>query len=704
MPALDSKSKEYLLERGCPKMKNWWRLLVFSGLIGLAVCDLAAQKGAYLEAVPSGEVVRLRWLTGEPANTTYVVERGVAGTGEFQPVNQTPIQAVWSLERWQGAFGAFFPQAVSVLGEDQSTQFLRRLQERSADRLALGITSIEACELMGWYYVDQTVRVGEKYDYRLVKVSGNQRQVLATVEGITAGDPPTQPVPPKPTIKVQNAQVLIQWTFPNDPRLHGVFVERSERAEGPFERIRPFISVNSFWFQKIARSQETVKGETVVLDVPPQQNKQYFYRLVSVDFVGNRGPVSEVVSFQVPYLEPPQPPTNVSGEVTPDGKIILRWEASPSPQVVGYRIYQGTALGDDAKDLLTPQTLSKESLSFTVEKQDAGTMLWYAVVSVDPFDAESQRTAGVAIKFPDVTAPSTPKGLKIQLIEEQTGKTPSRKLVLTWNTNEDPDLLGYHIARSSQKEGPYSIITNEPLKETKYEMLLKPLEEGTLYFRLYAIDFDQNLSLPSPEEAYRLPNVQPPDAPVITSVIAEGNLQLIISWKGSVAQDVAGYLIERRLDNGDWELLNDGKPLPKTPTQFTDKNLLGGRLYEYRLTAVDEGGLKSQVSELMGGIPRDTEPPAPPSTLTARLEPGIGAVLLVWEPSASKDVAKYLLYRALGEKGEFLPLGTDIDPNTTQFADYDVSPDVTYRYQIVAVDYAGNVSPPTVSRTIKVPK
>lgn len=686
-----------------------WQALVrrfVLGLAGVLIIALAPaqQPRTYMEAVPSDGAIKIRWLTSELPQGGYVLERRAAGAGEYQPLPNTPLQPNWTPDAWRGAFGVFFPQALTTVGVERTEDFFNRLRTQSPSRVALGLISISACQLMGWYYEDKSVQAGQRYDYRLV--AGGQ--TLATVEGVQAGATPAIPKPPKPTVKAEKGQVEIRWTFPNDPQLYGVIVERSERADGGFEPIRPFISVNGFWLQQKSRSSERVSGDTMIVEVPPQQNRVYYYRLVAVDFVGNRGEASEAVAFQVPFLNPPEPARNVSAELTPDGKVVIRWEPSPSEQTVGYRIYRGEALGDDANERLTPQNLPKDARQFTTE-QPAGTARWYAVVAVDPFDQESQRTSGAYIKIPDTTAPQPPSGgqatLETPPATQQEQPAPLRKIVLTWQANKETDLLGYHVQRGFSPDGPYLTITNEPLRETRYEIALKPEEEGDLYFRLQAIDFDQNLSLPSQPIKISLPNVQPPDPPALLSVTAEGNLSLVLKWRPSTAPDLQGYLIERRVDGGAWEPLNDGQLYDKNLNTLTETNLMGGLTYEYRLTAVDTAGNRSVPSEPMGGVPRDTEPPQPPKAFNARVEPGAGGVMLSWEPSPSNDVAHYRLFRAEGETGgAFAPISADIDSKTTRALDTGALPGKTYRYQIIAVDFAGNQSQPLTTRAIKIPQ
>jgi hypothetical protein len=87
--------------------------------------------------------------------------------------------------------------------------------------------------------------------------------------------------------------------------------------------------------------------------------------------------------------------------------------------------------------------------------------------------------------------------------------------------------------------------------------------------------------------------------------------------------------------------------------------------------------------------PVDTFPPAPPRSLAAIA--GAGVVNLIWDPSAERDLAGYLVLRADAPSGTLRPLTAE-PVATTTYRDEAVTPGARYTYVVVAVDRAGNRS------------
>jgi fibronectin type 3 domain-containing protein len=82
--------------------------------------------------------------------------------------------------------------------------------------------------------------------------------------------------------------------------------------------------------------------------------------------------------------------------------------------------------------------------------------------------------------------------------------------------------------------------------------------------------------------------------------------------------------------------------------------------------------------------------PAPPGRLDAVA--ATGGINLIWEPSASSDVAGYLVLRGEGANATLTPLTPEPIPKTAH-TDTTAAPGVLYTYAVVAVDKAGNRSP-----------
>ena len=100
----------------------------------------------------------------------------------------------------------------------------------------------------------------------------------------------------------------------------------------------------------------------------------------------------------------------------------------------------------------------------------------------------------------------------------------------------------------------------------------------------------------------------------------------------------------------------------------------------------------------------DDEPPLPPQGVLARATPD-GAVVVRWSPAVDAaswwpgavgmPVSEYQVLR------DGTPVGTT---RQTEFNDDATAPERSYEYQVVALDHAGNVSPPSESVVVALPE
>jgi hypothetical protein len=119
-------------------------------------------------------------------------------------------------------------------------------------------------------------------------------------------------------------------------------------------------------------------------------------------------------------------------------------------------------------------------------------------------------------------------------------------------------------------------------------------------------------------------------------------------------------------------------------TSFVDRGMANDVTYQYTVTAIRSEGAATGTSAASAPVavtPAKSTPPAPATDLTAI--PSRGEVRLSWKPSASPDVAAYLIYRA-PPGGPFTRVGS-VRPPATTFADRNVPPG-RYRYAVTAQD------------------
>jgi hypothetical protein len=133
-------------------------------------------------------------------------------------------------------------------------------------------------------------------------------------------------------------------------------------------------------------------------------------------------------------------------------------------------------------------------------------------------------------------------------------------------------------------------------------------------------------------------------------------------------------------------------PEPTSAPEFTQSGITLGRERCFSVRAVDvvDGvHVRGPASPVACASFADVFPPSPPRDLAAVAVPG--GVNLIWESSAAKDVAGYLVLRAEAGSATLAPLMTT--PVTTlSYRDESAQPGVRYIYAVVAVDAAGNRS------------
>ena len=153
---------------------------------------------------------------------------------------------------------------------------------------------------------------------------------------------------------------------------------------------------------------------------------------------------------------------------------------------------------------------------------------------------------------------------------------------------------------------------------------------------------------------------------------------------------VGGYRVYRRpLSEEEYESPLNADPIPGTV--YVDMTAAYGSKPVYTIRATMPGKPKVEgVPALEEGVDyRDVFPPAAPARLDALPEAGL--VRLLWDPVAAPDLAGYVVFRTEGDAPAVRL--TEKPIADAFYSDSAVAPARRYRYTVVAVDTAGNVSP-----------
>ncbi len=194
------------------------------------------------------------------------------------------------------------------------------------------------------------------------------------------------------------------------------------------------------------------------------------------------------------------------------------------------------------------------------------------------------------------------------------------------------------------------------------------------------------------------PDTQPPTVPGGLMAPSTTSSSISLAWSASTDNvGVASYQILRAPGTSGGTFTQVGT---STSTSFVNSGLSAGTTFRYQVRAVDAAGNMSAVSNTVTATTQtgggDTQPPTAPANLTAPSTTS-SSISLAWNASTDNvGVTGYQVLRAPGASGgTFTQIGTS---TTTSFVNSGLTASTTFRYQVRAVDAAGNVS--AVSNTV----
>ena len=279
--------------------------------------------------------------------------------------------------------------------------------------------------------------------------------------------------------------------------------------------------------------------------------------------------------------------------------IVIPMNGAPTPAV------EWKINGEPMRPTNRIETKTKDEITYlkipVSARTDSGT---YTITATNPHGMD---TADIEVLV--YSAPSPPRG------PLEHSNITANSVTLGWKKPEDDggaEILGYPIEKcilGSDIWTPAGYASG-----TSYTV--KNLEEGKQYkFRVRSENM-HGISEPL-ESSKAITAKNPfdtPDAPGQPQVIDYGPTFGTITWTPPLSdggRPIQGYLVEKR-EKGmvDWTTVN----MHPTPgTEFTINNLSEGRQYEFRVTAVNEGGKgkPSKPSASMTAKERKFAPEAP---------------------------------------------------------------------------------------------
>jgi len=567
---------------------------------------------------------------------------------------------------------ALYGEDFSVTGTD-NVQSIINLSEETEQRFTFALYTadkdFEIAKKAGLGFEDTSIKENEKYLYRIS--SNVPTKELDIVYGGVFIDPKEVELLPKPMDFIANFtdnSTMLSWNFNILAHAYGsYYLERSEDKK-IFKRItdKPYTSLN----------QENTNNNKIFYVDSIANNREYSYRIQGISVFGELGPYSEIVSGKAKSLLKYVPHLTVQ-EFKDDTTVNLIWEfpEEGNEEITGFELNRSDK--EDNNYVTVIKNISPKTRNVIYNKLSPSN---YFTITAVGKQGSSRTSFPMLVQPVDSIPPSKPVGLK--------GTIDSLGVVkISWDSNNEKDLLGYRIYKAYNATEEYSQLTVSPNENNTFEdkVILKTLN-SKVYYKVIAVDYRYNMSEFSEPLVLKKPDIIPPASPVFSKYeIKEG--AVFLEWFSSQSEDVALHQLYRQQnDQKDWKLVFETK---NKEEQFQDKSVEEGYTYAYAIFAKDESGLQSNPSPnlstfvpfygVMEGIKGFFAQPNKTSN----------TIDLSWNYS-NPLVDSFEIYKA-SEKDP-LQLIQIVGGKTRQLADPTITINTNYKYGIRAVFKDGRMS------------
>lgn len=386
--------------------------------------------------------------------------------------------------------------------------------------------------------------------------------------------------------------------------------------------------------------------------------------------------------------------------------MTVEWEypsaGGVDDKVIRFEIYQSEA-GSDELELVNQSIILRDDQRTGYEHHFStprlGREMEYLVIPVDITGQSGPPGEVVVYYIEDNIAPG--------VIEGVTAEYVNQAIEVTWPVSPETDIAGYHIYKSTNISGEFSLIQEELIDPFDPVFRDSSITEGERYFyKVTAVDQAGNESSKSASAMRHVADKTPPPVPAgLTADFDIDELHVSLDWEnGQRPDDFRRYIVLRRKLN-DTESPNFSQI---TRDDYADNELLdsgvGGQgfeegvFYEYGVLAADSSRNFSDTTTVKLQIP-DLTPPEPPANVMADNREG-NRIDLSWNHTTSGDAVTYVINR---QEADSAVTETDrVEIRERRMRDETVVLGQEYRYAVSAVDSAGNESDERYSEMVLV--
>jgi len=570
---------------------------------------------------------------------------------------------------------AFLPKEYSGVGEflfpltyakskKEKMQIISQSDQIVNFQLLMADQNILFARVLGLGYIDKNIHTEKQYSYTL-KVYDRHNQILA--QKSVNIDPKNSSMEPVLDVHVKgiDAGVGIRWKYFNQYGSYNIY--RSEKIRGEYIKLNEQPVVISY---KVNRDGVVEAPPYYFIDDTAKEGKTYFYKVSGIDIFGSESPKSLVEMATRPKkivkpLEMPKPILKVE-----ENKITVDWK--PVKGAKYYDIYRSYRYEKGYKKINKKPLHSRHFVDKNLLEKIS---YFYIIKAVNNKRVIALSTPALGVPW-DNTPPTSPKNLH--------AKTAAGKVMLSWEKVKDKSLLGYKVYRSFDPKGEKWHMLQGTLvtRENITDILPVKQNKDYYYYKVVALDHNQNISKPSKIIKVKLPDVT---APRRTAIIGH-KLQkdcVVLKWRASTSKDTQGYFIYKKSGNKTTKV--NGKPVSKLSYKVCKLEPM--KKYYFAIAAIDKNSNLSQKTDWLLVQYRDKKAPLVKSFKIKTLK---DATVEISFQSKDQDIDGFRIFRS--EDGKFFEAYTPYIKGKKSFIDKKRKQKKHYFYYIKVYDKSGNVT------------